>query len=62
MVISIITDDQYLELSLCHKVCTEKRAGQQARSNNDVLSLVEKGQACLGLPLRHLKTGGLKTH
>lgn len=48
--------DHYLEFSFSHKVGTEKRAGQQTRSYDQVLGLVQEGQGRLGLPLRHLIT------
>lgn len=48
----------YLKLSFGHKVGTEQGAGQQARADDQVLRLVEEGQRCLGLPLRHLCAGG----
>lgn len=48
----------YLKLSFGHKVGTEQGASQQARADDQVLRLVEEGQRCLGLPLRHLRRGG----
>lgn len=45
----------YLKLSLGDKVGTKQGAGQKARSDDEVLGLIKKGQGGLGLPLWHLE-------
>lgn len=38
------TGETHLKLPFCHKVGAEQGAGQQARSDDEVLRLVEEGQ------------------
>lgn len=51
----------YLELSLGHQVGTEQRSGQQPRTDDDVLALVQQSQGGGALPLavlrKHSSTG-----